>query len=170
MIQPLQLREMKSMISCFKVLQTDLSDGKNTWVFVVKQFKIHSNVFTLLFLKIYWNRGKAGRWSGLWDSGFALAEIRNPSAGAVPFPSTSQQQKDEGGEEEEGKGQEGKEEEEISPVYREVLGAVFDGSAVSQQEQGTTTTTTKKIAAAASKALHTLLLQLWDSARAALID
>ena len=59
-----------------------------------------------------------------WTLGFAFAEIRNPSAGAVPFPSTSQQQKDEG--EEEGKGQEGKEEEEeITPVYnREVLGAV----------------------------------------------
>jgi hypothetical protein len=67
-------------------------------------------------------------------------------------------------------------------VYREVLGAVFDGAAVSQQEQGTTTTTTpdsygltiaatmKKIAAAASKALRTLLLQLWNSARAALIE
>ena len=36
------------------------------------------------------------------------------------------------GEEEEGKGQEVKEEEEITPVYnREVLGAVFDGTAVS---------------------------------------
>jgi hypothetical protein len=101
------------------------------------------------------------------------------------FAFTSQQQKDEG--EEEGKGQEGKKEEEkITPVYREVLGAVFDGAAVSQQEQGTTTKTTtttldsygltiiaatmKKIAAAASKALRTLLLQLWDSARAALIE
>ena len=99
------------------------------------------------------------------------------------FAFSSQQQKDEG--EEEGKGQEGKKEEEkITPVYREVLGAVFDGAAVSQQEQGTTTTTTtldsygltiiaatmKKIAAAASKALRTLLLQLWDSARAALIE
>ena len=118
-----------------------------------------------------------------WTLGFALAEIRNPSAGAVPFPSTSRQQKD-GGEkpgEEEGKGQEGKEEEEITPVYREVLGAVFDGAAVSQQEQGNTTTTLdsygltiaatmKKIAAAASKALRTLHLQLWDSARAALIE
>jgi hypothetical protein len=62
--------------------------------------------------------------------GFAFAEIRNPSAGANPFPST---QKDEG--EEEGKGQEGKEEEEITPVYREKLGAVFDGAAVPQQEQ-----------------------------------
>ena len=73
-----------------------------------------------------------------WTLGFAFAEIRNPSAGAVPFPST--QKKDEG--EEEGKGQEGKEEEEIALVYREVLGAVFDdGAAVSQQEQGTTTTT-----------------------------
>ena len=99
------------------------------------------------------------------------------------FAFSSQQQKDEG--EEEGKGQEGKKEEEkITPVYREVLGAVFDGAAVSQQEQGTTTTTTtldsygltiiaatmKKIAAAASKALRTLHLQLWDSARAALIE
>ena len=46
-----------------------------------------------------------------WTLGFAFAEIRNPSAGAVPFPST--QKKDEG--EEEGKGQEGKEEEEITP-------------------------------------------------------
>ena len=68
-------------------------------------------------------------------------------------------------------------------MYREVLGAVFDdGAAVSQQEQGTTTTTLdsygltiiaatmKKIAAAASKALRTLHLQLWDSARAALIE
>ena len=58
-----------------------------------------------------------------WTLGFAFAEIRNPSAGAVPFPSTPQQQKDEG--EEEGNGQEGKEEEEeeeITPVYnREVL-------------------------------------------------
>ena len=118
-----------------------------------------------------------------WTLGFALAEIRNPSAGAVPFPSTSRQQKD-GGEkpgEEEGKGQEGKEEEEITPVYREVLGAVFDGAAVSQQEQGNTTTTLdsygltiaatmKKIAAVASKALRNLLLQMWDSARAALIE
>ena len=118
-----------------------------------------------------------------WTLGFALAEIRNPSAGAVPFPSTSREQKD-GGEkpgEEEGKGQEGKEEEEITPVYREVLGAVFDGAAVSQQEQGNTTTTLdsygltitatmKKIAAAASKALRNLLLQMWDSARAALIE
>ena len=100
------------------------------------------------------------------------------------FAFTSQQQKDEG--EEERKGQEGKEVEKITPVYREVLGAVFDGAAVSQQEQGTTTKTTtttldsygltiiaatmKKIAAAASKALRTLLLQLWDSARAALIE
>ena len=65
-----------------------------------------------------------------WTLGFAFAEIRNPSAGAVPFPST---QKDEG--EEEGKGQEGKEEEEITPVYREVLGAVFDGAAVSHQQE-----------------------------------
>ena len=67
--------------------------------------------------------------------GFALAEIRNPSTGAVPFPSTSRQKKDRGGEklgEEEGKGQEVKEEEETTPVYnREVLGAVFDGTAVS---------------------------------------
>jgi len=37
---------------------------------------------------------------------------------------------------EEGKGQEGKEEE-ITLVYRELLGAVFDGAAVSLQEQGT---------------------------------
>ena len=71
-----------------------------------------------------------------WTLGFALAEIRNPSTGAVPFPSTSQQKKDGGGEklgeEEEGKGQKVKEEEEITPVYnREVLGAVFDGTAVS---------------------------------------
>jgi hypothetical protein len=28
-------------------LQTDLSDGKHTWVFVIKQLKIHSNVFPL---------------------------------------------------------------------------------------------------------------------------
>ena len=87
-------------------LQTDLSDGKHTWMFVIKQFKIHSNVFTLLFLK-------TGARQGLWDSLY-FAEIRNPSAGAVLFPSTSQQQKDEG--EEEGKGQEGQEEEEITPV------------------------------------------------------
>ena len=72
--------------------------------------------------------------------------------------------------------------EKITPVYIEVLGAVFDdGAVVSQQEQGTTTTTLdsygltiaatmKKIAAAASKALRTLHLQLWDSARAALIE
>ena len=71
-----------------------------------------------------------------WTLGFAFAEIRNPSAGAVPFPST--QKKDEG--EEEGKGQEGKEEEEITPTGAvfdgaAVLGAVFDGAAVSQQEQ-----------------------------------
>ena len=46
-----------------------------------------------------------------WTLGFAFAEIRNPSAGAVPFPST--QKKDEG--EEERKGQEGNEEEEITP-------------------------------------------------------
>ncbi len=90
-----------------------------------------------------------------WTLGFAFAEIRNPSAGAVPFPSTSQQQKDK-----EGKGQEGKEEEEITPVYRKVLGAVFDGAAA----------TMKKIAEAASKALRTLLLQLWNSARALLIE
>ena len=76
-----------------------------------------------------------------WTLGFAFAEIRNPSAGAVPFPSTSQQQKDK-----EGKGQEGKEEEEITPVYRKVLGAVFDGAAAMS--------TMKKIAEAASKALH----------------
>ena len=50
--------------------------------------------------------------------GFAFAEIWNPSAGAVPFPSTLRQQKDEGEEEEEGKGQEGKEEEEITPGTR----------------------------------------------------
>ena len=58
-----------------------------------------------------------------WTLGFVFEEIRNPSAGVVPFPSTLQQQKDEGEEEEEGKGQEGKEEEEeITPVYnREVL-------------------------------------------------
>ena len=134
---------------------------------MVKQFKIHSNVFTLLFLKINWNRCKAARWSGLWDS------LSRHSSKRMKV-------------EEEGKGQEGKEEEEITPVYREVLGAVFDGAAVSQQEQGTTTKTTtttldsygltiiaatmKKIAAAASKALRTLLLQLWDSARAALIE
>ena len=49
-----------------------------------------------------------------WTLGFAFAEIRNPSAGAVPFPSTSQQQKDE--REEEMKGQEGKEVEKITPV------------------------------------------------------
>ena len=115
-----------------------------------------------------------------WTLGFALAEIRNPSAGAVPFPSTSRQQKD-GGEkpgEEERKGQEGKEEEEITSVDRVVLSAVFDGAAVSQQEQGNTldsygltiAATMKKIAAAVSKALRNLLLQMWDSARAALIE
>jgi hypothetical protein len=53
MIQPWQSKEMKS------ILQTDLSDGKHAWVFVIKQFKIHSNVFILLFLKINWNRCKA---------------------------------------------------------------------------------------------------------------
>ena len=38
---------------------------------------------------------------------------------------------------EDGKGQEGKEEEEITLLYRELLGAVFDGAAVSLHERGT---------------------------------
>ena len=83
------------------------------------------------FLKLI---GTGARQGGGVTLGFAFAEIWNPSAGAVPFPSTLQQQKDEG-EEEEGKGQEGKEEEEITPVYREVLLAVFDGAAVSHQQE-----------------------------------
>ena len=89
--------------------------------------------FLCYFLKLI---GTGARQGGGVTLGFAFAEIRNPSAGAVPFPSTLQQQKDEGEEEEEeGKGQEGKEEEEITPVYREVLLAVFDGAAVSHQQE-----------------------------------
>ena len=82
--------------------------------------------FLCYFLKLI---GTGARQGGGVTLGFAFAEIRNPSAGAVPFPSTSQQQKDE-----EGKGQEGKEEE-ITPVYRKVLGAVFNGAAVSHQQE-----------------------------------
>jgi hypothetical protein len=46
-----------------------------------------------------------------WTLGFALAEIRNPSTSAVPFPSAKGEKQGE-----EGKGQEVKEEEEITPV------------------------------------------------------
>ena len=122
MIQPLQFRGMKSIL-CWKVYKRIPLMGN--------QFKIHSNVFTLLFLKINWNRFKEGRWSGLWDSLSRRFGI-HPPVPSLSRPRHSKQ-KDEG--EEERKGQEGQEVEEITPVYREVLGAVFDGAAVSQQEQ-----------------------------------
>jgi hypothetical protein len=103
MIQPWQLKEMKSILR-FKVYKL---------IFLrVKQFKIHSNVFTLLFLKINWNRCKAGRWSGLWDSLSRRFGIHPP----VPSLSRPRHSSKRMKVEEEGKGQEGKEEEEITPV------------------------------------------------------